>query len=75
MAEFFRRFLDNEPVKDTEHSVEIMEDSSSLDSLISELEKSEDSQQGVSTSQQTSTPKPHLQKESVFVRLANRIKV
>lgn len=66
---------DNEPIKEVDHSsVEIVEDSNSLDSLISELEKSEASQQSSSTSTQTSTPKPPLQKESVFVRLANRIK-
>lgn len=64
--------LDIESVKDVDRSAEIVEDSSSLDSLISELEKSEDIP---SASPQTSTPKPPLQKESVLVRLANRIKV
>ena len=62
-------------MREVDHSsVEMVEDSNSLDSLISELEKSEASQQS-SASTQTSTPKPPLQKESVFVRLANRIKV
>lgn len=56
-----------------EHKViENVEDNLSLDSLISELEKSEYSQPN---SAPMSTPKPTSQKESVFVRLANRIKV
>lgn len=55
-----------------DHNAEIPEDTISLDTLISELEKTEDSQQN---SIQTSIPKPTVQKESVFVRLANRIKV
>lgn len=67
-------FTDSD-IKETETNVGIPEDTIYLDSLISELEKTEDSQQGSLNSIQTSVPKPVLQKESVFVRLANRIKV
>ncbi len=63
--------LDNEMTLGGEPNVEV-EDAMSLDTLISELEKDENSQHN---SVQASTPKPSLQKESVFVRLANRIKV
>ena len=55
--------------KEPEYQVEAVEDSMSLDSLISELEKTE-----ATNSVPTATPKPAMQ-ESVFVKLANRIKV
>lgn len=54
------------------HGAEISDDSP-IDSLISEWEKTEGVQPAQSST--TAPSKPIAQKESVFVRLANRIKV
>lgn len=54
------------------HGAEISDDGVAIDSLISEWEKSEGAQPVQSA---TAASKPIQQKESVFVRLANRIKV
>lgn len=58
----------------------VAEDSTSIDTLISELERTEDDGGGHSSAPvinvaTTINQKPQIQKESVFVRLANRIKV
>lgn len=57
---------------DQGHGAEVTDDSMAIDSLISEWEKSEGAQPVQSA---TAPSKPIPQKESVFVRLANRIKV
>lgn len=63
-------FTETEVAKESDHLNETIEDPTSLDSLISELEKTE-----ATNSAHTVPPKPTMQKESVFVKLANRIKV
>lgn len=63
---------DTGPGIDQGHGAEVTDDNVAIDSLISEWEKSE----GAQPVQSASAPsKPIPQKESVFVRLANRIKV